>query len=293
MKIGINIGPWETRPEELIDVVRLLEELGYESVWVAEHLVLPTQYRSRYPFSPDGIPPIRSDSPIADPLGLLCFVAAVTTRIRLGTAVYLLPLRHPLVTARMAVTVDVLSRGRLALGVGVGWLEEEFIAAGEDFGRRGRRMEECVQALKALWTQEDPEFHGRFFEFASVKFEPKPVQRPHPPIIFGGETDVALRRAARLGDGWLGLWHTPESATERVQRLRKLREEAGRGDRPFEITLLGAPAMPGQWVGVDRIREYEEAGVDRIMVAPWAHIREARESLEHYAREVLAKLPHP
>ncbi len=124
MKIGINVGPWQTRPEALLDVARRMEGLGYDSLWASEHLVLPTQFRSPYPYSPDGVPPFRPDVPLTDPLALLCYIAAVTTRIRLCTGIFILPLRNPFLTARAAVTVDVLSKGRLTLGVGLGWLEE-------------------------------------------------------------------------------------------------------------------------------------------------------------------------
>src|SRR5207249_1938313 len=209
-------------------------------VWVPEHLVLPTRITSRYPYAPDGIPPFSPDAPHLDPLVLLTHVAAATARIRLGTSVYLLPLRHPLVTARLALSLDVLSGGRLTLGVGVGWLAEEFQAAGIDFQTRAARTRECVRALRTLWTETEPEFHGRFFSFGPLRFEPKPVQQPHPPIVFGGETEAALRRAAALGDGWYGVGHTPESAAVQATKLRALLAAAGRGAAPFELTVSPA-----------------------------------------------------
>src|SRR5213594_5060232 len=160
MKVGIAL--FRLRPERMAAVARHAERLGFESVWVPEHLVLPTRIASRYPYSPDGVPPFAPDAPHLVPLILLTHVAAATSRIRLGTNVYILPLRHPLLTARLAVSVDVLSGGRLTLGVGIGWLAEEFEAAGVDFATRGARTRECVRALKVLWTAPEPEFHGRF-----------------------------------------------------------------------------------------------------------------------------------
>lgn len=280
MKIGIPL--FRLRHDRMVEVARRAEELGFESVWVPEHLVLPTRFESRYPYSEDGRPPMAPDSPHLDPLILLTHVASATSTIRLGTNVYILPLRHPLVTARMAMSLDVLSKGRLSLGIGVGWLEEEFRAAGVDFASRGRRTRECVKAIRALWTQHEPEFHGKCFSFGPLKFEPKPVQQPHPPILFGGETETALRRAAALGDGWFGVAHDPQSAALQVRKLRGLLVEAGRADAPFEVTVGHGSS------GLDRdaLRRYAEAGVDRVTVLPWWRGREAEEKLERLAEAV-------
>src|SRR5262245_55465265 len=216
LKIGVPL--FMVRPENMSAVAVRAEQLGFESVWVAEHLVFPTQIRSRYPYAAEGVPPINPATPLLDPLLVLMQVAARTERIRLGTNVYILPLRHPLAVARMAMTLDLLSNGRLTFGVGLGWLAEEFDAAGIDFASRGARRREYVRAIRALWTEDAPSFDGRFVSFQPVKFEPKPVQKPHPPIVFGGESDAALRRAAALGDGWYGVGHTPDSARGQVAR---------------------------------------------------------------------------
>src|SRR5262245_7238089 len=216
VKIGLPL--FRLPHRDMAAVATRAEALGFESVWVPEHLVFPTVIRSRYPYSADGVPPVRVDAPHLDPLIVLTHLAATTRTIRLGTNVYILPLRHPLLTARLAVSVDQLSGGRLSFGSGVGWLAEEFAAIGVDFATRGARTRECVRALKALWTEAEPAFAGKFFTFGPVKFEPKPVQRPHPPLLFGGESDTALRRAATLGDGWYGVGHTP--ATAALQRAK-------------------------------------------------------------------------
>jgi probable F420-dependent oxidoreductase len=281
MKIGISL--FRLRPEQLAPVARRADGLGFESVWVAEHLVFPTRFTSRYPYAADGVPPIRPDSPLLDPLVVLTHVAAATRTIRLGTNVYLLPLRHPIATARMATTLDVLSGGRLTLGVGVGWLAEEFEAAGVDFATRAGRTRECVRALRALWTEDEPAFQGRHVAFGPVRFEPKPVQRPHPPIVFGGESEAALRRAAALGDGWYGVGHTPETAAARVETLRARLAEAGRETAPFEYTVsIGVPEP----TRADLAR-FADAGVDRVVCVPWTRGREAEEALGRLADAVL------
>ena len=197
VKIGVPL--FMLRPEQIGAVAQRAEGLGFESVWMAEHLVFPAQIRSRYPYSADGVAPINPATPLLDPLLVLMQVAARTERIRLGTNVYILPLRHPLAVARMAMTLDLLSQGRFTFGIGVGWLAEEFEAAGVDFATRGGRTREYVRAIRALWTEPEPSFAGRYVSFGPLKFEPKPVQKPHPPIVFGGESErrVAARRGAR------------------------------------------------------------------------------------------------
>jgi len=288
MKIGFNV--FLLPLQVLAGVARKADELGFESIWISDHLIWPKEIRTVYPYEPNPytLGRVGPHTPLLDPFVTLSYIAAITSRVRLGIGVYILPLRNPLVTARAAVTVDVLSGGRLLLGIGMGWMEEEFTIAGEDFGTRVKRAEECVQVLKALWTQQEPEFHGRFFDFGPAKFEPKPVQRPHPPIVLGGESEAALRRTAMLGDGWYGIGgacSTPESAARRVERLRQLRREAGRENEPFEISV-----SPGGRLTLDDIARFQEAGVDRLLVSPWSGGDEI-EDLERFAHEVLHKLP--
>lgn len=277
MKVGIAL--FRLRPERMAAVARHAEALGFESVWVPEHLVLPTRITSRYPYAADGVPPFTPDTPHLDPLMLLTHIAAATTTIRLGTNIYLLALRHPIVAARLTMSLDVLSGGRLTLGIGVGWLAEEFEAVGVEFSSRAARTRECVRALRTLWTAPEPEFHGRFFSFGPVKFEPKPVQKPHPPLVFGGESEAALRRAAALGDGWYGVGHTPQSAAEQVRKLRALLAAAGRGEARFEVTV----SHGGLQLGRGDLERYAEAGVDRVVALPWSRGREAEEQLGRLA----------
>lgn len=265
MKAGIGLFWGGMQPEDLTTVVRRADEIGYESAWIWEHLVYPKVIRSRYPYSPDGALPFADDRTL-DPWVVLGHLAAVTKNIRLGTNIYILPLRNPFITARSVLTVDILSGGRVMLGAGIGWLEEEYDLLGEDFHNRGKRAAEIAQVLKALWTQPEPEFHGRYYNFGPVRFEPKPVQKPHPPIIFGGESDLAMRRAAVHGDGWIssGALDTPETAAAKVARLMAWRKEAGREKEPFEVTVVG-----GAWVEPADLKRFEEAGVTRLLMAPW------------------------
>lgn len=276
MKIGVGLFWGGMQPEDLVHVARRADDLGYESLWIWEHLVYPKVIRSKYPYSPDGTPPFADDRTL-DPWVTLGHLAAVTKNIRLGTNIFILPLRNPFITARSVLTVDVLSGGRVMLGAGLGWLEEEYALLGEDFHNRGKRAEEIVAVLKALWTEPEPEFHGRFYDFGPVRFEPKPLQRPHPPIIFGGESEAAMRRAAVHGDGWIssGALETPESAAAKVAKLDGWRREAGREREPFEITVVG-----GAWLDRAGLKRFEEAGVTRLLMAPWFAPQVARAMAE-------------
>lgn len=273
MKFGIPFG--RLNPRAWLEVTEEAERLGFESVWLPEHLVFPVDM-SGSPFPGSDHPPVPPSLPVYEPFSYLSFLAGRTERIRLGTHVYNLALRHPFVAARGATTLDVVSGGRLELGVGASWLESEWRAAGLDFSTRGRRLDEALDVCRRLWTEGKVEHRGEFFDFDAVMFEPKPVQQPHPPVVVGGESAPALRRAARW-DGWIGLDHTPASAAGKVAELRRLREEAGReGDR-FEVTVGGTVTS------ADDVEAYGEAGVDRLIVAPWDRSREALERMPDFA----------
>jgi probable F420-dependent oxidoreductase len=214
---------------------------------------------------------------VFDAFGWLCFLAGRSSRIRLGTNVYLLALRHPFTAARAVQTLDIVSNGRAEIGIGAGWLRSEWTATGLDPRTRGRRLDEAIAVCKRLWSEEVVEHHGEFFDFAPVMFEPKPEQKPWPPLHVGGESEAALRRAAFHADGWYGLVHTPESAAQRVANLHTLRAQAGREGERFEVSLGGRVS------GLDDIRRWEDAGVDRLVVSPWRRSREAIEGLRRYA----------
>jgi probable F420-dependent oxidoreductase len=274
VKFGIALGALNSHFH--VDATDQAERLGYESVWLPEHLVLPVRM-SRSPHPGDDHPPVPPTTPVFDAFAYLGFLAARTSHVRLGTHVYNLGLRHPFISARAVQTLDILSGGRFEFGIGASWLEEEWRAVGLDFDRRGRRVDEAIDVCKRLWTEAVVEHHGQFFDFPPVAFEPKPVQRPHPPVVVGGESDAALRRAARRGEGWIGMDHTPESAAAQVARLRRHLDEAGRPGDALEVTVSGSVndrADVGRW---------EEAGVGRLIVAPWQRSREAVEGMEWFA----------
>jgi probable F420-dependent oxidoreductase len=270
------------RGEALIAAARKAEELGFESLWRPDHLIFPTEMPPTYPYAADGQAPLDPHWPFMDGLTVFTYIASHTTTIKFGTAVYILPLRDPVSTAKTVADLDYLTRGRVLFGVGAGWLEEEFEMVGLDFHTRGARMDECIGVLRALWTEEEPEFHGEHYDLGPAAFAPKPFQKPHPPILVGGETPAALRRAARLGDGWYALRHTPESAREHIARLTELRAQYGRADEPFDVTVGGTPSITR-----DEVEALEEAGVNRIVVTLWRSSRDAIGALEAFAERLL------
>lgn len=274
MKYGLPLGL--LHPDAWRDMAQAADELGYESVWLPEHLVFTTG------LSLDGYPgetpPIRPGTPLFDAPAYLCALAAVTSRVRLGTAVYLLALRHPFVAARAFATLDAVSGGRAIAGVGAGWYPGEWRAAGVDFATRGRRLDEAIDVVRRLWTRPAVAYEGDFFAFDEVAFEPKPVRVP--PILVGGMSAAALRRAARLGDGWITMPATPESVREPLERLRALRAEAGCGEAPFEVTAH-VDGTPGER---DAAR-WAELGVDRLIVRPWRRRRDAQAAAAAFAED--------
>jgi probable F420-dependent oxidoreductase len=249
-------------PRHYPEVARAAEENGFESLWMPEHLMLPAQMPPTYPYSESGLPPISSDTPLYDPWVVLGSVATVTETIRLSTYVYVLPLRHPFITARSVVTLDLVSNGRVTLGVGAGWLEEEFVASGQQFSDRGRRMEEAIEIIRRLWRDDVTEHHGEFYDLAPMKFQPKPVQKPSIPIEIGGHSRAALQRAGRLGDGWVEVGSgNLGTLGDRLRIVMAARRSAGREHEPFEISS-------GLGTDPDKIRRCEDLGVTRVIVGP-------------------------
>jgi probable F420-dependent oxidoreductase len=274
MKFGIALGA--LNPAFFVDATLEAERLGYESVWLPEHLVFPMEM-SRSPHPGEDVPPVPPSTPVFDCFAYLSFLAGKTEHVRLGTHVYNLALRHPFVAARAITTLDVVSNGRAEVGIGAGWLEEEWIAAGLDFATRGRRLDEAIDVCTRLWNDDVIEQHGAFFDFEPVAFEPKPVQRPHPPLLIGGESDAALRRAARVADGWIGMAHTLDSVKQPIARLHDLRAQHGRATEAFEI-CLGGPVTER-----DDVKRWEDTGVTRMIVSPWRRSREAIDGMRRFA----------
>lgn len=263
------------------------EALGFDSVWAADHVVIPKQINSRYPYTATGAFPMNPTEPLLEPLSVLSFVAACTTKIRLGTAVLVLPHRNAVVTAKTVATIDVLSRGRVILGVGVGWMEEEFNALNASFAQRGPVSDEAVAVMKELWTSEHPHFEGKFHRFPEVACEPRPVQKPHPPIWVGGHTGPALRRIVEYGDGWAAVVTSPQ---EFAERLDKLKEKAAKAGRDLStITLCVSPRGKRPEAMIEDIPRYQELGATYLYLAFFNFARsytEMANMMEQFARDV-------
>jgi probable F420-dependent oxidoreductase len=277
MKIGISLGV--LRPSAWEEVTVVADRLGYDSVWMPEHMVIPVQSAGS-PFAGSDHPPIPPEVPIYDVFAYLGFLAAKTERIHFGTQVYNIGLRHPFTVARSVTTLDLLSGGRVEFGIGASWLEAEWEAVGLDFSSRGRRVDEAIEVCQSLWSEEVIEHHGEFFDFGPVMFEPKPSHAPWPSLHIGGDGPAALRRAALLGDGWIPMNHTVEQIPERASHLAGLRAQAGRPG-VVEITL-GADGL-----ALDDLKAYADAGVGRALVKPFRSTKDAVEGITRFAEEVL------
>jgi probable F420-dependent oxidoreductase len=260
MKFGLSL--FGLGPRHYPEIAAVAEANGFESVWMPEHLVLPAQMPSTYLYTSSGQPPITPETAMYDPWVILGAISQATSTIRLATNVFILPLRHPLQTARTVVTLDRLSRGRVTLGVGVGWLEEEFAAVSQDFHNRGARTNEIIGLLRRLWTEEVIEQHGEYYSFEPVKFEPKPVQHGGIPIEIGGNSTAALERAGRIGDGWIEIGAGSfQRIKEMLAVVEKARRESDRLHLPFEVTTSHAET-------VGDILRCQEMGVTRISRGP-------------------------
>ncbi|MFO1538291.1 MAG: TIGR03619 family F420-dependent LLM class oxidoreductase [Actinomycetota bacterium] len=277
VKLGIALG--RLHGGFHTEMTILAEALGFESVWLPEHLVLPVDMAGS-PYAGEAHPPLPAGAPVVDAFGYLSYLAGRTERIRLGTHVYLLGLRHPFVAARAIQTLDQVSGGRAEIGIGAGWLESEWRAAGLDPRTRGARLDEVLAVCKRLWTEPVVEHHGEFVDFEPVCFEPKPVQRPHPPVLVGGDSERALRRAAHHRDGWVGFTYTPETVVEPIARLRALLAEAGRVDAPCEDSC-------GRVVtSTDDVARFADAGDPRLIDAHWLRAKGALDAVRRFADDI-------
>ena len=265
MKIGVMppMGtPIATAPY-ISQVARAVEELGFDSLWVPEHVVLFDQYASRYPYSGDGRLAVAPGRGIIDPFAALTFAAAVTSRIRLGTGICLVPQRNPVYTAKMVASLDWLSGGRFDFGVGIGWLREEFDALQVPWPRRAQRTMEYLEVMQRLWSDDVAEYHGEMYDLPPSRQDPKPLQQPHPPIHFGGESDAALRRVAIAGQGWYGFNLDPEAAGERIGELITQLEANNRSRAQIEVSIC--PGRAGGAPSRALVEAYDAAGADQVI----------------------------
>ena len=269
-----------TRPGVLARVAEHAEASGLESLWVSEHLVAPDPKE----------PPSNLDPsfPMFDPVVALAYVAACTTTLRLGTGVIVLPLRNPLILAKELASLDVLSEGRVLVGVGVGYVEQEFRALGAPFGDRGQRTDDYLEAMRAIWTQERPAFGGRTFAFDGVQAHPRPTQRPHPPIVIGGWSAPALRRAARTGNGWYGWGLEPDETAAILAELRDAVRSASRDPALGDLEITITPPGP---VDLRAAQRYAGLGVDRLnlMVPGDADPREVLRFIDDIGAELVGR----
>lgn len=250
---GLN--QWSTYArDDLARLGGLAEELGYDSIWMGEHVVVPDPHRPPSPLQPD--------EPILDSLVALAFLAGHTETIRLATGIVILPQRNPLVLAKQLASLDVLSGGRLVFGMGVGYLEPEMTAIGVPMERRGKRAEEYLTAMRSLWEDERPAFSGEFARFEGVNAHPRPLQRPLP-VIMGGHTPAAHRRAARMADGWYGFFFDLENTAAQVESVHAALDAAGRDRAGFEISIT-----PRGRIDDDALAAYADLGVDRLILMP-------------------------
>lgn len=282
MKYGMlfaNVGPFGTA-DGAAELGAVAEEAGLESVWTVEHVVVPSGYRSEYPYSRDGRMPGTEDNPIPDPLIWLTWVGAHTTTLRLATGILILPQRSPVVLAKEVATLDALSKGRVTLGIGVGWLEEEFDAIGVPFSERAARTDEHVAVMRALWSGASVDFDGAFTTLRGANVFPQPVDRSVP-IVVGGHTVAAARRAGRLGDGFFpgkGDWD------QQIAAMRAAALDAGRDPDAIELTRGG---------GMDRdsVQALFDQGIDRFVIPPLAFDPAGlRDNLARFADEVMTKV---
>lgn len=260
MNVGISV----PLPAYLVDVgfmARTVEALGFESFWCAEHPFIPVQTTSRFPGAPDGVIP-ESYSHFIDPFVALARASGVTSRIKLGTGIVLVPERHPLLLAKEISTLDLFSGGRFLFGIGAGWLREETEIMGGDFDHRWTQTRESILAMKELWTKPEAEFHGKYYNFPPVRSYPKPAQKPHPPVILGGHAKNVLERVVAWGDGWLPNRITPEQLRESRATLDRLARDAGRDPSTITISVYGQPADR------DLVRRLLDAGATRVVVRP-------------------------
>lgn len=246
-----------------LEVARVAESVGFESLWGGEHVIFPSTIESAYPYTTDGKVPATPETPIPDPLIWLAYVSAAAPTMRLGTCILILPQRNPLILAKEIATLDHLTGGKVELGIGVGWMKEEFDALGVPWERRGRRNDEYVEALRMVWSGSHVEYHGEFVDFDPLTCTPLPAQGSDIPILVGGDTPVAIRRAARLADGYFPGEGNPEELARLIEALRVECESRDRDAAEVEINAMFSTHMADPAAGIEQM---QELGVGRVML---------------------------
>lgn len=288
MKIGlipVNIGVQSA--EQMIGLAQKAESAGVESVWTFEHVIVPIDYASKYPYSPNGKMGVTPETNFIDPLIALTAIATHTKTLRLGTGVNILSQTNPLLMAKQCASLDLVSGGRFMLGVGIGWLREEFDAMGVPFERRGARFDEYVAAMKQVWSGDVVEHDGEFLKWSGFKSHPTPAQKPTLPVVIGGSKGRVFERTAKLGEGWFAPTGSPEELAPMLEQLRKACEAEGRDYDEIEISAMWLGATQG----VDSVRPYEDLGVHRLIAPVFAlGTPDPVEGIDRLADGVISKL---
>ncbi len=277
-------------PTHYCELARAAEESGWDALVLSDHVVHPEKIETPYPYTADGAPRWQAPAPWPDPWVSVGAMAAVTQRIRFLTGIYVLPLRNPFLVAKAVGTAAVLSGDRVSLGIGVGWMKEEFDLLEQDFRGRGRRADEMIEVLRKLWAGGMVEHHGHFYDFGRLQMSPAP--RGRIPIYVGGTSEAALRRVGRVGDGWVSDLHTAAELKQIVEQLRVYRAEYGRADEPLEVVAACSDAFD-----VDGFRRLEELGVTQLLTMPWLmyggsteSLDDKRDGLRRFADDIISRL---
>jgi probable F420-dependent oxidoreductase len=288
MKFGVafaNIGAF-VEPAEAIRLAQATEAAGFESVWTVDHVVVPAGYQSTYPYDPSGRLPSGEGTVFPDPLIWLAYVAAGTSTLRLGTGILIVPQRNPLVLAKELATLDYLSGGRMILGAGIGWLEEEFKALGVPFAGRAQRTEEAIAAMRALWSEEQASFDGTTTSFTDCFLRPQPPGGTIP-VHVGGHSEAAARRAGRIGDGFFPFGVSPGELPPLIDLVRKCATEAGRDPATLEVTVQ-CNATGGEEARAE-VQALQQLGATRILIPAVLFGADPQPSLARYGEEVIGR----
>jgi len=289
MQRGFTTNPAWARP-----FLKMIEAAGVESVWTVEHPIVAENYEHRYSYSEDGTAPFRPETEMCDPLEWLGFAAGVTEKVKLGTGVLLLPLHAPIILAKRVATLDAVSGGRVLLGVGMGWQLEEYQTIGVPYEERGKRLDDGIAAVRALWTQSPATYDGQFYKFNRVHSDPKPAQAGGVPILIGGSTDVAARRAGRVGDGFFPHAISPDDFAKRIETMRAAAKEAGRDASKIELTVSPTAWKFGASMDLGIMKAYADLGVSRLIIGAHDALSTDLGDIERYVKkcrdEVFAKL---
>jgi len=287
MKVGlipVNMGVGDV--DQMIAIAQKAESVGVESLWTFEHVMIPLDYQSRYPYSANGKMGAPPETNLVDPLIALTAIAAQTKTVRLATGVNILPQTNPLYLAKQAASLDFVSGGRFMLGIGIGWLREEFDALGVPFERRGARFDDYIQAMKKVWSGDPVEHDSEFLHWSGFKSYPLPIQRPGVPCIIGGSKGRAFDRIALHGDGWYAPTQNVEDLARLLTQLEAACERAGRDRSTVEVTAMWIPAIEG----VDAVGRYRDLGVSRLVVPVFALGGPPLDALDKFGTEVLARI---